>query len=146
MSASNYLEDQILDLILNNDDVANVGDATGLRGSSTDGNLYVALHTADPGEGGSQTTSEATYGSYQRIAVARTGAAWTITGGVASNAADIEFDECTSGSNSITYVSIGTASSGAGNLLFIGQLNNPITVSTGVTPKFIAGNLDITCT
>lgn len=146
MSASNYLEDNILELILNNADLAAIGDSTGLRGSSTDGSLYVALHTGDPGEGGSQTTNEANYGSYARIAVSRAGSAWTVTGGVASNVSDITFTECTSGSNTITHVSIGTDSSGAGNLLFIGALSSSISVSTGVTPKFVAGNLQITCT
>ena len=36
-------------------------------------NLYVSLHTADPGEAGDQTTSEATYTGYARIAVVRSG-------------------------------------------------------------------------
>lgn len=35
-------------------------------------NIFVSLHTADPGETGTQTTSEATYGGYARVSVART--------------------------------------------------------------------------
>ncbi len=30
-------------------------------------NLYVSLHTGDPGEAGDQTTSEAAYTSYARV-------------------------------------------------------------------------------
>ena len=61
MSASNSFETSLLQHILQNADIANIGDATGLRGSTTAGNLYIALHTADPGEAGNQGTSEANY-------------------------------------------------------------------------------------
>lgn len=60
MSKSNNLENGFLLLLFNNSNFALVGDATGLRGSSSAGNLYVSLHTSDPGEGGDQSTSEAT--------------------------------------------------------------------------------------
>ena len=52
MSKSNSLENGLLELIFKNTNFANVGDATGLRGSSTAGSLYASLHTADPGEAG----------------------------------------------------------------------------------------------
>lgn len=68
----------VLNLLFNNSDIANIGDATGLRGSSTAGSLYVSLHTSDPGTTGDQTTNEATYTSYARVAVARTAGGWTI--------------------------------------------------------------------
>lgn len=68
----------ILNLVFNNANAANIGDSTGLRGSSTAGSLYVSLHTADPGAGGNQTTNEAAYTSYARVAVARSSAGWTI--------------------------------------------------------------------
>jgi hypothetical protein len=58
MSKSNSLENALLLLIFNNTNFANVGDATGVRGSTTAGSLYLSLHTADPGEAGDQTTSE----------------------------------------------------------------------------------------
>ena len=41
-------------------------------------NFYLSLHTGDPGEAGDQTTSEATYTSYARVAVLRTSAGWNI--------------------------------------------------------------------
>ena len=47
-------------------------------------NLYVSLHTADPGEGGSQTTSECAFGSYDRVTVSRSGSGWTVTGNTAT--------------------------------------------------------------
>lgn len=148
MSASNAFESSILGLILNNANIANVGDATGLRGSSTAGSCYVALHTADPGEAGDQTTSEATYGSYARVAVARSGAAWTIAGTApttASNAGAVSFPACTSGSNTVTYFSIGVASAGASVIIVSGALTASLGVSAGITPSFAIGALTATC-
>jgi hypothetical protein len=71
MSASNAFETQLLQLIFNNTNAANIGDATGLRGSSTAGVFYIGLHTADPGEAGTQSTSETAYTSYARQSVVR---------------------------------------------------------------------------
>lgn len=144
MSASNTLETALLNLIFLNTDIANIGDAAGLQNSATAGSLYVSLHTADPGEAGSQTTSEATYTSYARVAVARSGAGWTVTGNTADNTAAVNFPACTGGTNTITYFGVGTDSSGAGTLLFSGILTASLAVSTGITPSFAIGTLDIT--
>tara|TARA_R110000868_G_scaffold151986_4_gene376575 strand:+ start:832 stop:1275 length:444 start_codon:yes stop_codon:yes gene_type:complete len=136
MSKSNSLENSLLLLLFNNTNIANIGDATGVRGSTTAGSLYVSLHTADPGEAGDQTTSEATYGGYARIAVARSGAGWTVTANSVSPAANIGDTtwDCTSGTNTITHFGIGTAASAAGVLLYKGAISPTIAVSTGVTP------------
>lgn len=135
MSKSNSLENSLLLLIFNNTNIANVGDATGLRASSTAGNLYVSLHTADPGEAGDQSTSEATYTSYARVAVARSGAGWTVIGNSVSPAADISFPAGTGGSGTVTHFGIGTASSGAGVLLYSGTVTPNIVTGNGITPK-----------
>lgn len=147
MSASNALEAAILSLLFANANAANIGDATGLRGSSTAGNLYVSLHTADPGEAGDQTTSEATYTSYARVAVVRSGSGWTVSGTApsqAANAAIVSFPACTGGTNAVTYFGIGTASSGSGELLMSGALNASLSVSTGITPSFDIGQIAVT--
>lgn len=106
--------------------------------------LYLSLHTADPGEGGNQTTSEATYTSYARVAVARSGSGWTVSGNQASNAALVQFPQATGGSNTITYVAVGTASSGTGQVLYSGALNASLAVSSGIQPQFAIGALTIT--
>lgn len=103
--------------------------------------LYVALHTGDPGEGGSQTTSEATYTGYARVAVIRTSSGWTVSGNTASNTAAIEFPECSGGSDTLTHVSIGTATSGAGQIVYSGALNASRAVSSGIQPRFAVGGL-----
>ena len=107
-------------------------------------NLYLALHTADPGEAGSQTTSEATYTSYARVTVARTSGGFTVSGASISNTALVQFPQCTGGSNTITHVSIGTAASGAGQIIVSGALNSSLTVSNLIQPQFSAGALTFT--
>ena len=106
--------------------------------------LYLALHTADPGEAGSQTTNEATYTSYARVAVARSAVGWTVSGATVESAALVQFVTCSGGSNTITHVSIGTVSSGAGQILVSGALSSSLSVSTGIQPQFSAGALVFT--
>lgn len=147
MSASNAFESQAVLLIFNNTNAANIGDATGLRGSSTAGSLYIALHTADPGEAGDQTTSEAAYTSYARVAVARSGAGFTCSGTAptqAANAAAVNFPACTGSSAVCTYFSVGVASSGASVILASGILTASLSVSNGITPSFAIGTLVVT--
>jgi hypothetical protein len=146
MSASNAFETSLLTLIFNNTNIANIGDATGLRGSTVAGSLYIALHTADPGEAGNQSTSEATYTGYARVAVVRSGAGFTVSGNSVSNAAIVTFGACTAGSNTITHFSIGSQSSGstAGDFLMSGALSASLAVSAGITPSFAIGALTAT--
>ena len=144
MSATNAFETALLTLYFNNTDHANVGDAGGLQNSAAAGSFYVSLHTGDPGETGTQTTSEAIYGSYARVAVARSGAGWTVSGNNVSNAAAITFPAATSGSDTITHFGVGSDSSGVGNLFFSGALSASRVVSAGITPSFAIGELDVT--
>lgn len=144
MSASNSFENALQLLIFNNTNIANIGDATGLRGSTTVGSLYVSLHTADPGEAGSQTSSETSYTNYARVAVARSGAGWTVTTDTVVNAATVTFPTCGTTGATHTHFGIGTASSGAGVLLFSGALTSSQTTSNGNTPAFSAGQLSVT--
>lgn len=73
MSMSNASETALLELLFKNTAWANVGNAAGLQPSGAAGNLYVALHTADPGEAGSQSTNEVSYTGYARVAIAHDG-------------------------------------------------------------------------
>ena len=82
MSKSNSLENALLDLIFKATAIANIADNAA---SSPLTNLYVSLHTSDPGEAGSQTTNECAYGSYARVAVARSG---SVSGSVLSRSSD----------------------------------------------------------
>lgn len=144
MSATNAFESALLSLIFENANIANIGDATGLRGSSTPGLLYVSLHTADPGEAGAQNTSEAAYTGYARVSVARSTAGWTVTGNTVANDAPVAFPLCTGGSSTVTHFGVGTDASGAGNLLLRGTLNASLAISNGITPSFAASALTYT--
>jgi len=144
VSATNVLENGLLSLLFENANYANVGDATGLRGSSTAGVFYISLHTANPNETGTQSTSEAAYTSYARVSVARSTSGWTVASGVADNDAAINFPQATGGSETETYIGIGSDASGTGNLFIWGALTSGLLVSSGVSPSFAAGALDCT--
>lgn len=137
MSKSNAWENGLLLLLFNNTDFANVGDAAGLQNSAAAGSLYVSLHTSDPGEAGSQTTNETAYTNYARVAVARSGAGWTVSGNSVSNTAAIPFAQCGATGATITHFGIGTDSSGAGTLLYSNTLGasnqGPFTAKTDDT-------------
>lgn len=135
MSKSDSWENALLLLLFNNTNAANIGDATGLRGSTTAGSLYLSLHTADPGEGGSQTTSEIAYTSYARVAVARSAAGFVVTGSSVALTAAASFPAGTGGSGTASYFGIGTALSGAGVLLYSGTVTPNITCGNGITPE-----------
>lgn len=141
MSFSNAAETAILALLFNNTGYANIGDATGLPGSATAGVYYVRLHTADPGEAGAQNTSEISYTGYAAVSVARSGAGWLVSGNTVSNVGAVTFGACTAGSGTATHFSIGTAATGAGNLLLSGALTGSLAISAGITPSFSAGQL-----
>lgn len=144
-AASNAFETAILRHVLLNEAITGVGNAGGLPASSAAGNVYIALHTADPGEAGTQSTSEATYTGYNRIAVPRSSAGWTEANGTASNAADVTWPAATGGSNVITHLTVGTAATGAGMVIARLAFSSPasLTVSAGTAPKFTAGKISI---
>ncbi len=135
MSLSNAGENALALLMFNNTNAANVGDATGLRGSSTAGSWYLSLHTADPGEAGSQTTSEISYTGYARKAIARSSGGFTVTNNVVTLVADQSFGKMTAGAGgTVTYIGIGTDSTGAGTLYLSGAVTPSIAVANGVIP------------
>jgi hypothetical protein len=133
MSKSNAFETDLLGLIFNGTAITTIADNAA---STPLTNLYLALHTADPGEAGNQATSEISYTGYSRVAVARTTGGWTVTGNSVSPVAAIEFGEMTGGAGgTVTHASIGTASTGTGKILYSGALTPNITVALGVLPR-----------
>lgn len=149
MAWTSAFEDEIFKLIFNNTAAANIGDAGGLQPSSSAGNIYVSLHTADPGKSGSQNTSAPTYTGYAYVAVARSSAGWTVSGTApkqVANTAAVIFPVATAGTDVITHVGIGSASSGAGHLYLSFALAAPLTVVTNVVPTFSIGALIFTVT
>lgn len=105
-------------------------------------NVYIALHTADPGDTGA---SEVTGNAYARVAVSTTGG-WSdpgATSGATENAAAITFPQATpAGWGTVTHVSVWDAAT-AGNMLFRGALAASKTVAANDRVEFAAGALDI---
>lgn len=133
MSKSDTFENDILKLIFNATAIANIADNAA---ASPLTQLFFALHTADPGETGTQTTNEANYTGYARVAVARTTGGFTAaTAGSTSPVANVDFGNCTAGTNTITHASIGVASSGSTKILYKGTVTPNIAVANGVTPR-----------
>lgn len=133
MSKGNTFENDWLKLVFNATAIANMADNAA---TSPLTNLYVSLHTADPGETGDQTTSEISYTGYARVAVARTTGGWTVTANSVSPVATIAFGAMTAGAGgTATHFGIGTAASGTGKLLYKGPISPTIAVANGVTPQ-----------
>lgn len=131
MSKGNTFEDDLLKLIFNATAIADLADNDATSPATT---LTVALHTADPGEGGTQSSSEISYTGYARIAVARTTGGWTVASGSVSPVANIDFGEMTAGAGgTVTHFSVGTGVSN--KLLYSGTVTPNIVVANGVTPR-----------
>lgn len=141
---ADVFELDILKLIFNATNISLLADNTVTTPLT---NLFVALHTADPLEAGDQTSNEATYTNYTRIAVARTSGGWTCAtaAGVSTaiNAATITFPACGVTGNTVTHVTIGTVTSGASKILYGGALTSSLAISNGITPSFAAGQLSV---
>ena len=118
--------------IFQNIGIANVGDATGLRPSAVAGSLYWSLHSANPGEAGTQVTSEISYTGYARLASARSSAGFAVDAatGAISNAAVLTWGTCTAGTATATHWGVGYNASGAGSLVLSGALNSSLVITT----------------
>lgn len=141
MGKATVTSNNFLKLLFNATPWANIADNAA---TSPLTNLYVALHTADPGIAGTQATSEAAYTSYTRVAVARTTGGWTAsTTASTSPVAAITFPAGTGGSGTVTHFSIGVATSGATSILYSGTVTPNITTGSGITPSLTTAT---TCT
>ena len=136
MSKGNTFETDILGLIFNGTAIADLAENDG---SSPATNLYLALHTADPGEAGSQNTSECAYTGYARAAVARSAGGFTVSGNEVALTSAVDFPAATGGSETATHFSVGTDASGAGKILYKGAISPTISISDGVTPRLGTG-------
>lgn len=132
MSISNTTENAIMLLVFNATAWANYADNAATTPQT---NVSVALHTADPGETGTMSTSESAYTSYARVDVARSGSGWTVTNNSVSPAANIDFPAGTGGSGTVTYFSTGKTGGGAAAILWSGTVTPNIVTGNGVTPR-----------
>lgn len=132
MSFSNTAEQAIMALIYNATAWANYADNAA---TSPQTQVAVALHTADPGEAGTQTTSEIAYTSYARVNVNRNSGGWSVSAGVVSPVATISFPAGTGGTGTASYFSTGKTGGGATDVLNRGTVSPSIVTGSGVTPQ-----------
>lgn len=135
MSLGNTFENDLAKLIFQGTAITGIADAA----ASPLANFYLSLHTADPGEGADQTTSEISYTGYSRVAVARP-AGFTVTANVVTLAAEAVFGQMSAGTGgTVTHWMVGTASTSTGKCVLSGPVNNSIAVANGVQPKLGTG-------
>ena len=140
-SMSDALETAILELLFKNTTLANVGDATGIAGGTV-GSTELSLNTTALTDASTSiATNEISYTGYARPTQARSAAGWTVSGGVASNAALITFGEMTAGAGG-TAVHTGLTFDSGGVVLHLhADLTADLAVTNGITPQFAIGVL-----
>ena len=132
MSMSDTTENDVLEMICKGTDPSWRAGATG----------YWALLTGDPGESGS-LAAECNYVGYQRVAQTKA-TAWTDGGSTFSNAALVQWPQCTGGTNDATHFAWVSSASGATDFMVSGALNSTLSISNGIQPQAAAGALQIT--
>lgn len=145
MSAVNDFENKLLLLLFNNTTLANIGDATGLVGSSGAGSTQLALSTSALTDTDTLlTATEVAYTGYARPTQARSSGGWTVSGNTASNAALIQFGEMSAGGPD-TVVHLGLGFIATGDVLRLAaDLDADLVINNGVNPQFAIGALDWT--
>jgi len=133
-SKSDYLENELLDHVFK----------TGAYTQPT--HVYVALLTSAPddsSDGSDIAAIEADYTSYDRVACDSWDAA---ASGATENTGAVNFPASTGGSSVVTHFALldGNAKTDADHCLYWGELAASRTISSGDTPSFAAGDIDIT--
>lgn len=126
-------ENDLLKLIFNGVPIPGIADNAAISPLT---NLYASLHTADPGAGGDQTTSEATYAGYARVPVARTSGGWNVTTNSVTPVATISFPTSTAGGTETeAFFAIGVNATGVSKILYHGPISPSIVVTFGTIPQ-----------
>lgn len=136
---SNAAKAHLLDHVLNNTPWPNVGDGPGLLPSAADGNLFIALHTASPGAGGTQATNEAAYaGGYARQPITRDGTGWAAPAPGTDNSGVVTFAVPTNVVGEVlSHFSIGLEVAGATEYITSAALTAPfLAILGGGAPQF----------
>ena len=138
MSIGNATETAVLKLIYQAIAWANYADNAS---STPETSIFNALHTGDPLDAGTQSTSETTYTSYTRVAVSRNTAGWTESSGTITPVANIDFAAGTGGGGTITNWSTGKSGGGTSSILWSGTVSPSISAGSGVTPRLTTASI-----
>lgn len=133
MSKSNFLENAYLALLFNATTFNGVAENDTTTPNTS---FYLALHTADPTDAGTQDAFELTVAGYSRKAVTRDSGGFTVSGNQVTLTTDNDFTACTGGGpETATHWSVGLASAGATEILYSGTITPNLVVQNGVTPR-----------
>jgi len=136
MSKSDSYENSILKLLFNATAIANIADNAASGPLSS---LQVSLHTADPGETGTQGTNETSYTGYARVPLARSTASsgWVVTNNSVSPVSAINFGQATSTSTgTLTHFAVGATTASTGGVIYYkGTISPNINFGQNVTPQ-----------
>lgn len=133
MGISDTTENAILNLIYSATAWANYADNAA---SSPQTNVHVGLHTADPTDTGTMSSSEAGYTNYARVNVARSTGWSTSSAGSVSPAANIDFAASGASGTTITHFSTGKTGGGTTPILWSGTVTPNIAIgAAGITPR-----------
>jgi hypothetical protein len=133
MSKGNTFINDILNLVFCATPIANIADNAAISPNTS---LYVSLHTGSPGGSGSQTSSEAAYPGYTRVAVPRTSSGWiAATAQFTGPVSAISFPTSTGGSETETHFAVGTSPSGTGKVICFGTVTPNLAVTVGKQPQ-----------
>lgn len=143
VAKSNAFAFDLLRLILNATSLDKIAEDNSVDGVAL---FYLALHTADPGAGGTQSASETNYVGYARQAVNRTAAALPVTAAVGATppfgalAVDAVFPNIGVGSANqvLTHFSLGLDAAGAGEILYRGAIAPTLPISAGQSGPVLA--------
>ena len=133
MGISDASENSILNLIFSATAWANYADNAA---GTPQTNIHVGLHTADPADTGTMSTTEAAYTNYARVNVARSTGWTTSTAGSVSPAANIDFPASGAAGATVTHFSTGKTGGGATPILWSGAVSPTIAIgASGITPR-----------
>lgn len=128
MSFSNFLELEFLDHLTK-------------KGAYTPGAIYIGLSTVATSDDGTLTEPN-TAANYDREITS--GDSWSAaSGGATENAVAVTFNEASSSWGTVTNFFLADSLAG-GNMLGHGTLNESKAIGVGDTPRFAAGDFDMT--
>ena len=148
MSAKDGFEGEILDLLFLNTPIAGIGDSNGILGSVSAGSFNIALYKVAPDDASQGT--ECDYAGYARASVVRNASGFTRSGNNISNSAAVLFPQCVSGTmqQAVSFTINKGSTPGVNDAIiwgmnYLGGTLTPLDISTGITPRFDIGDLDI---
>ena len=143
MSAKDGFETGLLEHIFQNANIANIGDGTGLRGSSAAGYFWFSLYISMPDD--SASGAECNYYGYGRVPCERSVSGFSVVGNNVSNASALVFGQCVSGDTDIAVGFAVNVASGVNvdDAIIWGGLQSAMSISSGTTPNFAIGDLNI---